>query len=60
MEDYVYIKQLAVRLAEELDELEQGSGFAQLLAMSDNEIIEEVRGLKEKLNSLKTQLRGIF
>lgn len=55
-----YIRQLALRLAEELDEIEQGSIFAHFSTMPDSEIREELRGLKERIDHLKAELRKIF
>jgi len=55
-----YIKQLAARLANELEELEQGSRFAHFLADPDSEVREEARELKEQVRNLRAKLQGIL
>ncbi|MDD2509838.1 MAG: hypothetical protein PHP26_01950 [Syntrophomonas sp.] len=55
-----YIKQLAARLASELNELEQGSGFAHFLTSPDSEVREEAWELKGRIGNLRDKLQGIL
>ena len=55
-----YIKQLAVRIVSELDEVEQGSGLGHFLASPDSEVREEAWELKERIGNLRAKLQGIL